>query len=131
MELLERRRINYEIDVSNRCGCTPEHLYSINAVLKYDSSKTLEIEPKYREPIMRKRMIYMLSAGMYFLIPPKNRWSDWDIGSTQVIFMGANIEACQEQLVNFIQKAEEEGIRYRGRIDRKVLNRFIRIKGRK
>lgn len=131
MELLERRRINYEIDVSNRHGCTPEHLYNIHAILRYDSSRGLVIDPKYRDPIMRKCMIYMLSTYMYFLIPPKNSWSDWDIGSTQVIFMGASIEACQEQLVDYILKAEAEGVRYRGHIDRKVLNRFTRIKGRK
>ncbi|ELF5187107.1 hypothetical protein RBD99_002781 [Salmonella enterica] len=128
---LHKEMFSYDLEVHEKRGCTPEHLYSINCTLYETGRRENPIPQPYYDRAVASDMICIGRLRTYIREEPERSYEGINLRPITHVVVGATIEDVLEQFENLLQAGDPNGNQYiAGTVEEKEAINEINIKRR-
>lgn len=129
--LLKKGKFAYDLEIHERRGCTPEHLYSITCTLYETGRRENPIPQPYYDRAATSDMVCIGQLRTYIREEPERSYEGINLRPITHVAVGATIEDVLEQFENLLKSGDPNGNPFMaGTVEEKEAINEINIKRR-
>ncbi|EJO2543889.1 hypothetical protein NRE35_004255 [Salmonella enterica] len=109
---LHKEMFSYDLEVHEKRGCTPEHLYSINCTLYETGRRDDPIKEPFLSRAKESEMVVIGKLNTYYEVTPEYSYRAIELKRIVHVVVGSSIDDVHLQMEEIIEQGSPTGTTY-------------------